>query len=184
MNKIFEKIRSEIGKQKIKLDALSHMTGISVRTIQRILKDDDGKASNVFKICNALGIELKVYDKDTEYYPDFEMNFKIPVKKYYTIQKMFTTPTGNKIGQFVCIVNDELIAKDFCNKYPGCEYIEQIVECRPDTNEKESKLDRDYSLNQYFEWLAEKMGVSVDEVERSFRSSCYRGGHHKVETKK
>lgn len=137
MNKIFEKIRSEMGKQKIKLDALSHMTGISVRTIQRILKDDDGKASNVFKICNALGIELKAYDKDDrisafEYNPEFAMNFKIPVKKYYIIFKIFKTSKGVKINQFQCIVNDELIAKDFCNKYPGLEYKEDIVEYKPE----------------------------------------------------
>lgn len=160
MNKIFERIKSEMDKQKIKQNILSCMTGISVRTIQRMLKDEDGKSSNVFKICDALGIELKMYDKDTElatkrmlnsiyginathkdtddrisefeFHPEFTMHFKIPAKKYYIITKIFKTSKGDKIYQFLCIVNDEFIAKDFCDKNPGCEYKEEIVECKPE----------------------------------------------------
>ena len=82
MKEIFERIKSEMHKQKIKQDVLSCMTGISVRTIRRMLKDEDGKSSNVFKICNALGIELKLYNKNAE------LNIKRMLNSIYGIDSM------------------------------------------------------------------------------------------------
>lgn len=51
----------------------------------------------------------------------------MPNEKHYYVIYLKSPFSDKIIGQSFCIVEDEDIAKDFCQKHPGFNYYEDII---------------------------------------------------------
>ena len=49
------------------------------------------------------------------------------MKKYYMIMRVIYNGTCERFDELICIVEDEDIARDFCEKHKGYRYIAEEV---------------------------------------------------------
>lgn len=49
------------------------------------------------------------------------------MKKYYIILRVIFNGTVERYDEFVCVVEDEAVAKDFCAKHKGFRYTTEEV---------------------------------------------------------
>ena len=104
MSKIVDEIRYEMYNKNISTKKLSDMSGVNLRTIQRILQTGDGKVSNVMAMCLVLGINLSLVDGDKNN-TEPEKIADVPYERYAELQKKYDELKEVVINQAILINN-------------------------------------------------------------------------------